>query len=673
MAEFSQAAFEQHEVLLRYEDGACRSVLAQVWYVTDAIPPTPSGEPPSELIELRPVEGDDAASPSKQHSAWLGSMGARRIATWEATREMPAGTHLLRYCADDEWKIDNALDVTFQNGLEYNLLRVERAYGGLGGALAAARAPRNGRATSASSVSSSELNPAAPVFCMSEPAFLQQARRRGRRGGRRHGRRGPGSFDSGEDGAADYGGGGENGFGGGDGGGGGAMSSRARLEYGAPLQQLAATRAEAEASQTAPRSPAALGRRAGARAEPPERGRAPTRELEHARAAAAKAAADGAAELAAARARARGARRARAQVLARQRVGPRATRRARATRRGRRRPTERAPRTARGRPVRGGRRAAELAEARAERARARASREPMRPRRARAAARGARPRAHEPHATAPLLAALRSACAALRAEHLRLRVADALTAHARGARDATTRAADELDRLRDELDATQDKYKAMLTERRQLFNTIQELRGNLRVFCRVRPPSSADEVGVVTVSADGEGVAVERTDARARDDARYTFDKCFGVDGAPTAVFREAKPLVTSVMDGYNVCIFASADGAARRTPWRGARRPRRTTAPAESGSPPRAPTATTTRATRACRGGTPSRCATCPTTRARAARPRRARRRGSRCGSGRAGAASCPGCSACPCTRSRTCSSSWRAARRTAMSAAPR
>ena len=86
MAEFSQAAFEQHEVLLRYEDGACRSVLAQVWYVTDAIPPTPSGEPPSELIELRPVEGDDAASPSKQHSAWLGSMGARRIATWEATR-----------------------------------------------------------------------------------------------------------------------------------------------------------------------------------------------------------------------------------------------------------------------------------------------------------------------------------------------------------------------------------------------------------------------------------------------------------------------------------------------------------------------------------------------------------------------------------------------------------
>ena len=42
MAEFSQAAFEQHPVLLRYEDGACRSVLAQVWYITDAIPPTPS-------------------------------------------------------------------------------------------------------------------------------------------------------------------------------------------------------------------------------------------------------------------------------------------------------------------------------------------------------------------------------------------------------------------------------------------------------------------------------------------------------------------------------------------------------------------------------------------------------------------------------------------------------
>ena len=49
----------------------------------------------------------------------------------------------------------------------------------------------------------------------------------------------------------------------------------------------------------------------------------------------------------------------------------------------------------------------------------------------------------------------------------------------------------------------------------------------MRVFCRVRPPSREIETSVVTVAADGEGVAVARTSAAARDDSRYQYDKCF--------------------------------------------------------------------------------------------------------------------------------------------------
>lgn len=33
------------------------------------------------------------------------------------------------------------------------------------------------------------------------------------------------------------------------------------------------------------------------------------------------------------------------------------------------------------------------------------------------------------------------------------------------------------------------------TERRKLHNTIQELKGNIRVFCRVRPPSGQSDSG----------------------------------------------------------------------------------------------------------------------------------------------------------------------------------
>ena len=567
MAEFSQAAFEQHPVLLRYEDGACRSVLAQVWYITDAIPPTPSGEPPSELIELRPVEGDDAARPA-QHSSWLGSIGARRIATWEATREMPAGKHLLRYCADDEWKIDNALDVTFQNGLEYNLLRVERAWRARRRARGTARAAE--RARDARRVG--QLVRAQPgravlhVRARVPPAGA--AARPARRPAPQ--RRGAGSFDSREDATADCGG---DGGGGGDNGGarrrrggGGAMVSSvsSALEYGrAAFQQLAATRAGGRGEPDRAALAGGAGRPSARRSRRTARtrSRAPLAGA-RARARGRRAAADAQPSSPPARSsrRATSARRSCSRGSARR---PRATRRARATRRGRqggRR--ERRARARSSRPAGPRRRTRSPSSPRRApssptRARRRAT--PTRPRPSARSCAPARQRAREPRATAAARRAPRRvrrcarSTAAARCRRGRAR-------RARARRATRARAADELDRLRDELDATQDKYKAMLTgagssstrfrrarareresarehersppllasllsplsRKRSLperhnppTRATQDLRGNLRVFCRVRPPSSADEVGVVTVSADGEGVAVERTEQRA--------------------------------------------------------------------------------------------------------------------------------------------------------------
>ena len=38
---------------------------------------------------------------------------------------------------------------------------------------------------------------------------------------------------------------------------------------------------------------------------------------------------------------------------------------------------------------------------------------------------------------------------------------------------------------------------------------------------------------------------------------RFTLDAAFGPGASQAAVYAQAAPVVTSVLDGYNVCIFA--------------------------------------------------------------------------------------------------------------------
>ena len=52
------------------------------------------------------------------------------------------------------------------------------------------------------------------------------------------------------------------------------------------------------------------------------------------------------------------------------------------------------------------------------------------------------------------------------------------------------------------------QYRTELAERKRLFNLVQELRGNIRVLCRCRPPSerelTQEEGGAICVSFPGE-------------------------------------------------------------------------------------------------------------------------------------------------------------------------
>ena len=109
-------------------------------------------------------------------------------------------------------------------------------------------------------------------------------------------------------------------------------------------------------------------------------------------------------------------------------------------------------------------------------------------------------------------------------------------------------------------------YRKEQTERKRLFNLVQELRGNIRVFCRVRPllgEEAARSAPLAVAFPDDDEIVVVNSKKQRK---KWDFDRVF-VPGTPnTAVFADIDPLITSVVDGYNVCIFAYGQTGSGKT-----------------------------------------------------------------------------------------------------------
>lgn len=107
--------------------------------------------------------------------------------------------------------------------------------------------------------------------------------------------------------------------------------------------------------------------------------------------------------------------------------------------------------------------------------------------------------------------------------------------------------------------------------RKKLHNTILELKGNIRVFCRVRPAipdSEIDDVEGPIVSYPTSTEALGRGIDLMHHAQKYsfTFDKVFTHEASQEAVFVEISQLVQSALDGYKVCIFAYGQTGSGKT-----------------------------------------------------------------------------------------------------------
>merc|ERR1719410_3080300 len=110
------------------------------------------------------------------------------------------------------------------------------------------------------------------------------------------------------------------------------------------------------------------------------------------------------------------------------------------------------------------------------------------------------------------------------------------------------------------------KYKRELSMRRKYFNMVQDLRGNIRVFCRFRPllPFELKKNYTECVKFPHEG-ALKIVDDKGKT-LNFEFDQVYNPKTDQAQVSEDTTEYIQSVMDGYNVSIFAYGQTGSGKT-----------------------------------------------------------------------------------------------------------
>ncbi|XP_059659585.1 kinesin-like protein KIN-14I isoform X2 [Cornus florida] len=110
-------------------------------------------------------------------------------------------------------------------------------------------------------------------------------------------------------------------------------------------------------------------------------------------------------------------------------------------------------------------------------------------------------------------------------------------------------------------------YHKVLEENRKLYNQVQDLKGSIRVYCRVRPFLPGQSNYSSSVDCIEEGTITINTPSKYGKGRRsFNFNKVFGPSATQGEVFSDTQQLIRSVLDGYNVCIFAYGQTGSGKT-----------------------------------------------------------------------------------------------------------
>ncbi|WKX96693.1 hypothetical protein Q1695_012826 [Nippostrongylus brasiliensis] len=100
------------------------------------------------------------------------------------------------------------------------------------------------------------------------------------------------------------------------------------------------------------------------------------------------------------------------------------------------------------------------------------------------------------------------------------------------------------------------RYCSEMQKRKQLHNQLVEINGNIRVFYRIRPQlGEVKETPAITIDEMDNGVVhlAHPSGRKTSDGADFVIPMGFTQE----QIFAQVSPIITSCIDGYNVCLFA--------------------------------------------------------------------------------------------------------------------
>ncbi|XP_057807154.1 LOW QUALITY PROTEIN: kinesin-like protein KIN-14B [Salvia miltiorrhiza] len=113
---------------------------------------------------------------------------------------------------------------------------------------------------------------------------------------------------------------------------------------------------------------------------------------------------------------------------------------------------------------------------------------------------------------------------------------------------------------------TEARIFPLLSEKKKLFNDLLTAKGNVKVFCRVRPLFEEEGPDIVEFPDDYTLRINTEDDSLSNPKKDFEFDRVYGPHVGQADLFADIQPFVQSAFDGFNVSLFAYGQTSSGKT-----------------------------------------------------------------------------------------------------------